>query len=271
MNRCGLFFFALGAFAHDLYLMPAQTNVQPGQPLVVAAHVGDSFPASESPIDPRRVVQARLLTDGTAIENFRILGRATWGTVTIGSPGSHVLGIGSTPKFLELEAAKFESYLKEEGLDGIMAWRAKNNESARPGRELYSKYAKTLVTAGSPSDGYQAQAGYPIEILLEADPTRMKPGDTLPIRVLWKDQPAAGLQVELAWSPADLKQAKMAKAQIVGRTDAEGRLRVQLDQPGRFRLHTVAMERHANPAEADWKSVWASFTFEMTAATVSSK
>ena len=271
MNRYALFFFAFGAFAHDLYLMPAPTRTEPGQTLVIAVHVGDSFPASESSIDPRRIVQARVLADGTPFENFRILGRATWGSATLAKPGSHVIGLGSTPKFLELEPAKFESYLKEEGLQSIIEWRKQNNESTKPSRELYSKFAKTLVVAGAPDEGYRAKAGYPIEILLEADPTRMKPGDTLPIQVLWKDQPAADLQVELAWSPSDPKQAKLAKTQIAGRTDAQGRLAVKLDQPGRFRLHTLAMERHTNPAEADWKSVWASFTFELMTVSVSSR
>ena len=262
MTRSALFFFAVLAYGHDLYLMPSQFRLAPEQPLVLAAHVGDSFPASEGPIDPRRIVDAKVWTEGAPVENFRIIGRATWGTATIATPGSHVLGIGSTPKFLELEPAKFEAYLKEEGLDSIVAWRAANREAAKPGREIYSKYAKTLVTAQTPNDGYQLKAGYPIEIVLEADPTRMKPGDLLPIQVLWKGQPAAGLQVEVATA---------AKASKAGRTDGEGRLRVKLDQAGKYRLHTVAMERHANPAEADWRSVWASFTFELTAAMVSAK
>lgn len=255
MHRSIAIFVTLGsfAFAHDLYLMPAQTRVPVGEPAVIAAHVGDSFPASESPLDPTRIVNA------SAFTSFRIFGMATWGTTApITTPGSHVIGIGTKPRLLELEAAKWEAYLKDEGLDSILAWRKQNGQSAKQGREMYSKFAKTLiVVGGQASDGYKAVAGFPIEFVLEADPATLKPGATLPVQVLWKGKPAPGLQVELAAAPTK------GGTKIAGRTDAEGRLQVKLGQAGRYRVHTVAMERSTNPAEADWESVWASFTFEL--------
>lgn len=254
MHRSIAIFVTLSsaALAHDLYLMPASTRVPAGEPAIIAAHVGDSFPASESPLDPTRIVNA------SAFTSFRILGMATWGTTSpLTTPGSHVIGIGTKPRLLELEAVKWEAYLKDEGLDSILAWRKENGQSAKQGRELYSKFAKTLVVVGGqPSDGYRAITGFPIEFVLEADPSTLKPGAMLPVQVLWKGKPAPGLQVELAF-------AAPGKPKIAGRTDSEGRLKVQLDRPGRYRLHTVAMERAVNKPEADWESVWASFTFEL--------
>ena len=53
-----------------------------------------------------------------------------------------------------------------------------------------------------------------------------------------------------------------AESQMVGRTDAEGRVQVFLNSPGKWRLHAIAFERSTDAAKADWESFWASLTFE---------
>ncbi len=247
----------LPAIAHDLYIMPHKFAVKTGEDVLLSLHVGDSFPASEGPVAPQRIVIARL-SDGQTIEDFRILGRATHAMARIKKPGTYVAAVGTAPRFLEMPPQKFESYLTEEGLSQVLAWRRSSGEANLPGREVYRKFAKSLIVGGRPDDGWARPAGLPIEIIPEANPEAIPSGGSLPVRVLFEGQPAAGLQLEAAWAADGQSQVK-----VVGRTDSEGRIRVPLTRAGIWRLHSVTMRRSATPATADWESFWASLTFEV--------
>ena len=77
------------------------------------------------------------------IQNLAVDGKRVVGTVAIpDNPGNFLLSVHTVPNFIELEPDKFLDYLKEEGLQKVIAWRTEHKESARPGREGYTKFAK---------------------------------------------------------------------------------------------------------------------------------
>lgn len=255
MRYAGLL-LALPLCAHTLYLMPKKFRVQPGEAVLLSIHNGDAFPASEDAIAPERVRD--LAVPGGSHEELRVLGKATHAFIKTGKAGSAVVSLRTAPRSFELPPAKFEAYLKEEGLEHAIAWRAQHGEAAAPGRERYSKYAKTLIVSGAPGAGFDAAAGLTIEFVLEADPSLIKPGGSLPVKVLLRGKPAAGLRVEASWAAAG-----KSGHSIVGRTGTDGRITVPLDKAAIWRLHTVSIERTQGVAEADWESYWATFTFEL--------
>jgi hypothetical protein len=69
---------------------------------------------------------------------------------------------------------------------------------------------------------------------------------------------APGLSLKAAWIGPQGKGMER-----VGTTDSEGRIVVPLKSAGKWRLHTIKMERCTEPAAADWESFWASLTFEV--------
>lgn len=237
--------------ARDVYLMPANTVVEPGAKVVMSLHVGDSFPRSEGPADPGRIVDSRM-SDGTAIDGWQILGRATHAVVSVAGTGSRWAGAATKPRLIGMEAEKFGGYLKEEGLDAVLAWRQKNGEAEKFGRERYTKFAKALVVGGRPDEGWRKALGYAIEIVPEKDPGAMREGERLPVRVVFRGKPLAGVQVRASWEGGST---------VAGRTDAAGRVSVPITAAGRWRLHAVTMERAAAGGDVDWESYWASLTF----------
>jgi len=247
---------ALPLLAHDTYLMPQKFRAEKGEKILLSVHNGDSFPNSEEPVDPARLLN--LQTPGAAAESFRILGKATHALLTLNRTGTLVLSLNTQPRVFELDGAKFESYLKEEGLSHVSEWRAGNGASQKPAKERYSKYPKTLIAAGTSDDGWKQPTGAVIEILPEADPFALAAGQDLPVIVLWRGKPAAGLQIEAAWSAGSDSGSR-----IIGRTGDDGRIRVPITAAAKWRLHTVAMEKCADPSAADWESFWASLTFEV--------
>ncbi|MEP7364975.1 MAG: DUF4198 domain-containing protein [Acidobacteriota bacterium] len=246
--------------AHSLYLLPSKFHAAAGDEVVFSVHNGDAFPESQDAADPRRFLDARLTGSGSqsSIVDFKRWGKATHSAVRLPEAGAYWISLHTMPRVLSLEPAKFEPYLRDEGLDWVVEWRAQNGEAQKPSRERYSKYAKTYLEAG-PGDVWKKVLGLEIEIVPEADPASVKAGGKLPIRLMWHGKPAAGIRVERAWALPDGGKG----VDVVGRTDAEGRTSVTLDKAGRWRIHAVAMERAKDDAEADWVSYWASMTLDV--------
>lgn len=250
-----------GAAGHDLYLMPERFVAEPGTVLGIAFENGDGFPEGEAPVAPERLRDTRLISRAGTEPFTGVIAekRRTRAAVRVPGSGIAILTARTLPRFLELPPEKFEAYLEHEHLTDILAWRREHGESGKPGRELYSKYVKSLVRAGS-SDGFWSErAGLLVEFIPEADPYSLRPGDALPVRLLMGGAPAAGVAVESAWL-----EKRAGKTEFVGRTAADGRIRVPLRAPGPHRLHAIIMRRCDDTAKADWESFWATLTFSVS-------
>ncbi len=264
--------FALttSALAHEFWISPRTYRPQVNTGLAIELHNGHGFPGEKVPRDDSRIALFAHFGPETSGPSggVPIVGRngdTAAGLLRVASPGPHVLAYRNTPKTLTLDAAKFESYLKEEGLDAIVAERAKLKESAAPGREAFSRAAKAIVHAGEPADGAAAptsdRATTPVGLTLEltptVDPARLSPGQEAAFVLTRDGRPLADTLVR-AVSAAD------AKASTSARTDASGVVRFPLASAGVWLINAVHMTRAAPGGEADWESVWASLTFEIT-------
>ncbi len=247
-------------FPHDLYLMPQSFAVKPGQQLRIVYQNGEGFPDAPAVTKPERLRNTQLLSKaGTAkFENIEAQDKHTTATVLIPGSGTMILTSNTVPNSIEFTPSEFETYLAEEGLQHIIAWRKANNESQRKGSERYSKYAKSILQSSSSDSYYKQRTGLPIEIVPESDPYSLKPGASMMVQVLFKGAPAKDVAVESAFL-----EAGKAKFEIVGRTDAKGRVRVPIKAIGPHKLHALVMERCVEPKVADWESFWASLTFEI--------
>ncbi|GAB4372628.1 MAG: DUF4198 domain-containing protein [Bryobacter sp.] len=238
--------FLLSLVAHDLYLMPKTFRPAKGEKVTVAFHSGDDFPRSANAVDPSRIT-------APALENLRVDGNYTLGEA-LDEP---LIGAQTAPRFLELPAGKFHEYLAHEGLDWVVAWREQHGEAGLPGRELYSKYAKTLLAEGD----FRKRLGHALEIVPAANPYNCKVGSRLRVKVWKREKPAAGITLEAA----KLGPGGQAEVWTLGKTDHQGELEFLLKAPGIWKLHGVAIERveRPTPEKAQWESFWTSLSFEI--------
>jgi uncharacterized GH25 family protein len=149
-----------------------------------------------------------------------------------------------------MPADKFNQYLQEEGLDRIP------RQSASPVHEQFSRCAKSLAVAG-PADAAHSDRllGFTLELLAEKNPYSLRPGEDLPVRLFYENRPIAGTLV-VAFNRQNPLQKQSA------RTDAQGRVRFRLAQPGLWLVKAVHMTPAPAPAKTGWASYWASLTFE---------
>lgn len=240
------------AFAHYTYVIPQSFRVSAGDTVVVGFHSGDGFPESSAVL--KRLQDPAIHTDRGAlkIDGLREDGKRLVASVNIPASGHVIVTAVNGAAMEEMKPPSFEKYLEEEGLGHIVQARAQRGESDRPGRERYTMYAKTIFLAGAPNDAYKTVVGLPLEIVPERDPYRLQAGESLPLRVLLRGTPVANLEIRAT--------SAGGTTQVVGKTDSNGRLNVPLT-PGRWRLHTIHMERGA---DVDWESVWTTLTFEIS-------
>lgn len=250
----------LSVTAHDLYLMPNAFVVPAGGEVTFSIYNGDAFPQATSRVylDRLRNLKLHSRTASPELPAFTMDGTARANSTIKTAAAAHlILTVETASRTEGMKADEFLDYLKEENLTNVIALREKSGEAAKDAQERYTKYSKTIVRIGA-GDGYFNQpVGLPIELIPEKDPLALKAGEALPVRLLFRGKPAAGITV-IASRSAGGAPGITAPA---GTTDKDGRLSIPIPGAGRWRLHAIQMERSTDPS-ADWESFWATLTFE---------
>jgi uncharacterized GH25 family protein len=238
--------------AHDFWIEPSTFSTAAGAPLSFALRVGEHFKGD--PVPRQAAMIERFVIAGP--DGVRdVIGREgsdPAGFTSIAAPGAYVIGYRSRPTSLEQDAAKFEKYLHEEGLERISDQRKQAGRSNMPGLEIFSRCAKTIVSSSA-----EALKDQTLGLRLELIAEKITPGKPSTFRLLYEGQPLEGALVV-----AIPKDTPMQKLTV--RSNKAGR--VTLTMPGGVWLvkavHMVPAPRETG---AEWESLWASTTFELSA------
>jgi uncharacterized protein DUF4198 len=247
---------ALGAsplLAHDLWIEPTSLSPRAGEVVGLRLRVGMDLVGDPVPRIPG-LIREFIVEGGTDRKAIRGREGADPAGFLRVAPGLQVLGYFSNPSWIELPAEKFNAYLKEEGLEAILELRERRNESGKPGREAYSRCAKSLLLSGSPGTESDRPLGFPLELVAERNPYDLAPGEDLPVRLLWRDHPLKGALIVAMNRSGD---------KLSARSDAEGRVRFPIGSGGFWLVKAVHMVPAAKESAAEWQSYWASLTFEL--------
>ncbi len=243
--------------AHDFWVQPSRYRVEPGTALGFRLFVGDHFRGE--PFARYASLIERFVVAGPAGEKptLGLEGAEPAGVARVDQPGLYVAGYRSRHSYAQLGAEKFESYLREEGLEWVSALRSDRGESGQPVREAFSRCAKALIQVGPVDQGaHDRQLGFRLELMAERNPYSLKPGDELPVQLLFEGKPLAGVLVVFMseQNPYDRRS---------GRTDQNGRISSALSEDGLWMVKAVHMVEPPPDLDANWESLWASLTFEV--------
>jgi Domain of unknown function (DUF4198) len=243
------------ALAHDFWIEPSTFRPEVGSPVALRLVVGQGFRGDALPRNPALIARFVLVDDAGERPVEGRPAEEPAGSVRIDRPGLQVVGYRSRTSQVSLEPAKFEDYLREEGLETIIADRAKRGESQKPSRELFSRCAKGLLQAGGGAPaGNDRSLDFTLELVAEKNPYGLKPGAELPVRILYEGKPLSNALI--AALPYDEPDRKLSQ-----RSDANGRVVFRLPRAGAWLIKAVHMVRTRDNPEADWESFWASLTF----------
>jgi uncharacterized GH25 family protein len=262
LTLCLLSSFA--AQAHEFWLMPQSFSVPPAQAFQLELRVGAGWPGESLGRNPAYIERFGLLDAKGELRIGGQPGADPAGVVLSKVPGAAWAVFRSKHSALTLEADKFESYLREEGLEHIIEARRLSGTSQAPGREMYSRCAKSLLQVGTnaktPAALLKRNTGLMLELIPQTDPQQLRGGGAFTVQLLYLNQPLRGALVRaLPQTAID----GVSAAQITGRTDDQGRVTLPLSKGGVWLLNAVHMVVAAPQLNADWESVWSSLTFEL--------
>lgn len=257
-----LFVLSLPGLAHEYWLEPESFFLKAGERSFVRLFLGEGLKVEEEmPYLTSKTSQFRLISnDGTfdLARNIQDEEKPLF-SFSAEKPGNYLLAMERNWSYITLEADKFEDYLREDGMEYIIAEREKLGESAKQGKERYSRYIKALIQVGGKNDatfGKRAGMRMRFEIIPLENPYSMKVGDSLPVQVFFQGKPLAGKTIF-----ADNRDGDVISKQKLT-TDKQGKASIKLDRKGIWLVRLVYMQRCAKDCEgADWESFWGAFSF----------
>lgn len=243
--------------AHEFWLQTARFRYKIGEEMKVDFVVGENFTGEFWDLNRHRVEKFEMHSGATARNLLKDI-KSTAGknlTYKFDKEGTHVLALESNAAYLEMEAGKFNEYLKEDGLDYILDERTQLKQLDRPSRELYKRFAKLMVQAGARTDEiHRKRMGFRYEILPLTNPYLLKSGDYLECRVLWEGKPSPHSLVKV-WSHL----GNRTFLQNIY-TENDGTVKFPISSTGPWMVSAVKMIR-SEKQDADYESFWASLVF----------
>lgn len=189
----------------------------------------------------------------------RLVGGATGdepaGRVARIAAGDSIIGYRTHPRrHGRMLAERFESYLREEGLEHIIELRAARGQAKQGASEMFSRSAKTLLVQGGTSARFDQPLGFRFEIIPETDPHDVT-RSTLTLRVMFDGVPVRGVLVT-AMHHDD------ASLTVRERSNGEGRVTLRTAKDGAWLVKAVHMVEAPEGSGVDWESIWGTLTFE---------
>ncbi|MFP8834629.1 DUF4198 domain-containing protein [Hydrogenophaga sp. XSHU_21] len=251
---------ATSVSAHEFWIAPDRFTARVNEPIALSVRVGEGFLGEPAAFGQPMAVSLRWHhRAGKKDLTTRLpptLGQDRV-AMAFDRAGTHVIALDTQPTPSELPADKFTDYLREDGLEHIVALREAKGQSDQVGRERFQRHVKTLLSVGNQHDSaYRVRTGQILEIVPLKNPQLVKPGESLAVEVLFKGAPLAGALVRVWNRSGDDVEV------LTDRTDAAGRSVATLSRCGRYMVSVVHMVPAADPQAHDWDSHWGNLTFE---------
>lgn len=266
------------AGADDFWLVPNAFYVDVGSEIVLRGQTSSQFPSSRIAVAAERVAEAKLIdaSGDRAIRGLSVQGRSLLVRDRPSRAGQYVIALSIHPRSVRESAEGFRRYLDAEG--ATAARQRVEREGLLTGKDSvtrrYAKYAKALVQVGAGGTrAFARPAGHVIEFVPLSDPSALRSGDTLALRLLYRGAPLVGVPVHSDVVDIDTDRGATGTDAHAGHgggatpityvPDANGIVRVPLSRPGMWSIRTIHVTQAAAGSGADWDTHWGTLVFAL--------
>lgn len=250
--------------AHDFWLVPNAFHVAEGAELAVRGQTSSRFPTSEVAVTPDRVAEARVIgaTGESRVELVSTEGTSLMLRHRPNGAGQRVVAVSVAPRSLRASGPGFKRYMELEGAAELAG--RYDREGLLPKTDSitrrYAKYAKTIVEVGTGGPrAFTRAAGQVAEFVPLKDPSGLRAGDTLPIRLLYRGKPLASAHVHAGQAAEAGRESDLSLV-----TDGGGVLRLPLTAAGLWNVRTIHIVPSDPGSGADWDSHFVTLVFEVS-------
>lgn len=265
--------------SHDLYLKLDNFFLDPNSSSILQLYNG-TFDRSENVIDRDRMIDVSIVRKGQRIQaderDWFEKDSITYLNIKTEAEGTYVVGVSTKPRVLSMSAEDFNDYLEHDGVLDMLESRRESNKLNDSATEQYSKHVKTLFQVGEQrSLDYNVQLGYPIEFVALNNPYELEPGGQFSAQLFFQGKPLADQLVYLGYQSqavththdgsthAHADDSAHEHSELIQlRTDENGIVMAELDQPGVWYLRTIHLVESTQD-DLTHESNWATLSFAM--------
>lgn len=248
----------LFSVAHEYWIAPVKYKVKSKEPFSVNCYVGEDFKEEVWAKRKERTLQVRQFQNNyiTDITPKFIAQDSVMIPMFLNESGNHLIAIRTKPSYIEMEGNAFNEYLKEDGMENIVAYREKNNLKEKRSREFYQRCAKTLLQVdGKNDETFKINTGMTLEVIPQNNPYSIGTKE-LNVYFEFRGKPLSNYQVR-TWCKKDGRLIVKSFHQ----TDANGFATLPIKEKGEWMISVVKMELFTANDKADYESYWGSYTF----------
>jgi uncharacterized GH25 family protein len=240
--------------AHDTWIMCTPPRIKPGDAVELHMTSGMAFPAYETAPKPARLQRCewRIGERRGSLTEFET-GDSTSLVVKgrVATEGVAVVYAEFLPREIDLTPEDVEHYLEEIGAPESVrrAWKEAGPDAKF--HETYTKHARTYLRVGDGGDatGCLGPVGFNIDFLPDRDPTSLKVGDSLTIKVIRGGKELEGFAVGAV---------RAGDEATLQRTNQSGMVAIAIDGPGWWLVRGTELRRRA---DGTWESDFTTLTF----------
>lgn len=247
-----------GVDAATWWMLPSNYFFEVGETARIGFVQGEDFKAEPWPLMQDQVVRLEHYRAGLGVKDLRASiqndDRERL-TVKFDRAGTHLLALQSTAQFKAWDAALFNAFLDENGLEDTLTKRKENGTGDKPAGARQVVYTKLLIQVGdTPDDVYKKVVGFPLEIIPERNPYSLRSGDVMRFTILKNGKPLFGARVKV-WNRKDNRTTLQNIY-----TEKDGTMETRLSSAGPWMVSVVQAEP-SKTAGAEWDTSSASLVF----------
>jgi uncharacterized GH25 family protein len=250
-------FLAIVGQCHEFWLLSNKFKYAVGEEVKIDFLIGENFDGEPWEFKKNKIEKLELhhLANVTDIKEQVKVDERDKLKIKFIEAGTYLLSMQSDNAYIEMDAEKFNDYLRDEGIEDILSLREKTNSMNKPSRENYSRCAKLLIQSGNKlDDTFKKKVGLKLEIIPQQNPYTLHSGDYLQCLILFDSKPVPHQLVKV-WNKIGLNTFLQNTY-----TENDGTIKFPINSKVPWMVSTVKMIASDNPS-ADWKSFWGSLVF----------
>ncbi|MBT8459042.1 MAG: DUF4198 domain-containing protein [Boseongicola sp.] len=255
---------SFAAKAHEFWISPDKHLVSTSDTVAAALIVGQDFEGNSQAYLPRSFKRFDYAIGGKIAPVEGRLGDRP--ALKMDAPGEGLMVIIHETTGLLLtwdEFERFEAFVEHKDATWTLEAHKTRGLSEENVREIYTRYAKSLVGIGSAA-GADIEAGLETEIVALENPYTDNMSDGIDVRLLYQGGPRRDEQVEVYE-----RTASGDVSVFTVRTNGEGVATVPVRPGARYMLDAVVLREPtaelASERNVAWESLWANLTFGVPA------
>jgi uncharacterized GH25 family protein len=243
--------------AQDFWLQPDKFFYKTGEESKISFRTGDNLKGQSWDLKKENILKLEInhLTGSGDLKALAKAGEKENLIIPVKEEGTQLIILQTRDALITSEATGFNAYLKDYGLDEVIAQRKKTGTTESPVNEKYACFLKLMVQVGDAKDEtFKNIVGLPIEIVPDKNPFAAKIGDMMHFKILFQGKPLFGAQVKI-WN----HNGNLTTTQRIF-TQQDGTIEMPVSNSGSWLLNVTKMVP-LKSGEGEWKSFRASLMF----------